>query len=190
MSGRLRTAALLGCGALSVHQLRYLLAHGDDASQALAREGHSYLGMLAPLIALVAGVALLDFLLTVVRRRTGTQPARRMRWIAATTTLLTIYASQETIEGLLSPGHPAGIDGLIGNGGWVAVPLAIAAGLVIALLLRSAERVIAKLLGDPPAPPVNTTPAVRRVATVLLAPRRSPLATKLAGRAPPHAFCS
>ncbi len=183
--------ALVAAGAFSVHQLRYLLAHGDAAGQVLANEGHSYLTALAPLLAVLVGVALLDFLLTLLARRDDTAtPAGRARWGAVTVTLLAVYVCQESLEGLLSPGHPGGLDALIGNGGWVAAPLALAVGLVIALVLRTADRVIASLARHRPRPLVHVRRAARRSRPAAAAARRSPLASKLAGRAPPAASCT
>src|SRR4051794_41911668 len=58
---RLRCFALLGAGALALHELRYLIAYGGDAGRALDEQGHGYLGTVAVLVALavVASVATL-----------------------------------------------------------------------------------------------------------------------------------
>ena len=44
----LRGAALMPAAALAVHQLRYALAFGDGAPQALSAQGHAYLTSIAP----------------------------------------------------------------------------------------------------------------------------------------------
>ena len=58
-----RAAALLSLAALALHQLRYLLAYGHDASGTLAHQGHAYLsGLVAPVIgvalAMIAAISL------------------------------------------------------------------------------------------------------------------------------------
>ncbi|MBA3301689.1 MAG: hypothetical protein H0T15_07440, partial [Thermoleophilaceae bacterium] len=98
--------------------------------------------------------------------------------------LLAIYTSQELVEGLLSPGHPAGIAGVIGHGGWIAIALALPLGAGIAFLLRAAEALIANRKGA-------TSRAGRRGSAPSV-PRRpehhrslDTVARHLAGRAPP-----
>lgn len=182
MQSRLRTAALLGMGALAVHQLRYLIAHGDGAGAALAREGHAYLGALAPAVAMLAGVAALDFLLALAVRRRGNTGS--YRWVAVTACLMAVYVGQESIEGLLAAGHPVGLAAVLGNGGWVALPLACAIGLGITLLLRGADLVLAAA-GRRPQPPARRAPGARHSSPPVLWVS-APLARNLAGRGPPH----
>ena len=50
-----------------------------------------------------------------------------------------IYAAQELLESLLATGHPAGLAGIFGYGGWWAVPAAVCVGLVVAALLHGAR---------------------------------------------------
>ena len=69
----------------------------------------------------------------------------RMRWLVCSAALLTVFVTQELVEGALSPGHPAGLAGVAGRGGWIAVPLALAIGALVAALLRGAEAVLARL---------------------------------------------
>lgn len=182
MASRLRIAALLGSGALGLHQLRYLIAHGDGAGEALAREGHAYLSAIAPVIAIVVGVATLEFLLALAVRRDADN--RRYRWVAVGGALLTIYIGQEMLEGVLAAGHASGVEAAFANGGWVAIPLAACLGLLITLLLRGADRALTARARCPRSEPARPLagPFARAVDLALL----SPLACHLAGRAPPH----
>ena len=89
-------------------------------------------------------------------------------------------------EGALAEGHPAGVAGVVGHGGWLAIPLALAVGALVAAAARGAEAL--ETLGDPrpipalrlPAPPLVAAPG-RAVAVV----GGRVLARHLAGRAPP-----
>jgi hypothetical protein len=156
-SWHLRTAALLGVGAFAVHQLRFAIPYGHEASHALAVQGHAYLLPVAPVL---VGVLLLAFahLLGAVARG-ARAPAVRFRrlWLGASICLTAVYSLQELIEGLVSPGHPGGVQGVAGHGGWLALPLSIAIGLAIALLTRGAAVAArARRAGRPwraPAPP-------------------------------------
>jgi hypothetical protein len=102
--------------------------------------------------------------------------------------LLALYSCQELLEGMLSTGHPGGFDGVFGEGGWWAVPLSLACGLLVAAALRCARAAIrwaaargrrATTSHGRPAP----APRPRR----LTLPRPVPLAGAAAGRAPPPA---
>src|SRR5439155_17156618 len=63
-------------------------------------------------------------------------------WGCASSALLAVYTLQEGLEGEFSPGHPTGLVGVFGHGGWTAIPLAITIGALIALLLEGARRTI------------------------------------------------
>ena len=185
-----RGAALLALGALAVHQLRYLAAFGSESGEALHREGHGYLAEALPiLVALAAAVLIASLVASALagsaRRGMPSVSARALRYGFA---LLVVYAAQELAEGALAAGHPAGISALIAEGGWVAIPLAAALGLVVALAerlhQRGAER-IAGYVARPLRPAEASDPAApvwRAAATPLAA---SPLAFGLARRPPP-----
>lgn len=105
---------------------------------------------------------------------------------AIAASLLAIYAGQELLEGLLATGHPAGLIGVFGSGGWWSVPVALVLGTVVALLLRSAEAAIALVArvrspGRPRSVPPRRQPAPRPI----FLPARSPFASAAPGRAPP-----
>jgi hypothetical protein len=138
-----RATGLLTLGALAVHQLRYSLAYGDAAPGALHEHGHDYLAVIAP--ALVAIAVAIAVAATLARSLggigsggTGQSPPRGLPYAAA---LLAVYAAQELTEGALSQGHPSGLAGLVADGGWIAVPLALLLGLIAATIARVLDRV-------------------------------------------------
>lgn len=186
----LRATAALAVGAFALHQLRYALGYGDAAMQTLAAHGHGYLAIVTPLLAVVAAVAAGQFLaqLASARRsgRAGRDAGRFGRvWMAAAGVLFATYAGQELLEGALSAGHPGGIAAVVGGGGWWALPLALAIGLVVALVMRGADACVARAarrrsLGS------RRAVSQWRPASVDL-PALRVLARNLAGRAPPLA---
>jgi hypothetical protein len=188
---RLRGALAMPAAALAVHQLRYVLAYGDGAGGELAGQGHAYLHSVTPWIALGMCVAVGSFLGRAAhawrtgRGATGASLALLKLWLAASAALLAIYAGQELLEGCLASGHATGLAGAFGAGGFWAVPAALWIGGLVALALRGAQVVLARLgrrgvsrarrgaVPRPLAPPVVFARPV------------APLATAAAGRAPP-----
>jgi hypothetical protein len=141
-----RRASLLVLGALALHQLRYALAYGDRTSAALASQGHSYLGDLGAVLAAFAASLVCARLLAAALGRLRPAPTGRAlprAALAFAAALLAIFAAQELAEGALSAGHPGGLAAVAANGGWLALPLALAIGLAAALgdrLLAGTER--------------------------------------------------
>ena len=196
LSPRLRAAALMPAAVLTVHQLRYLLAFGGGTGQELEKEGHQYLSALAAPIAMSVAIVVGLFVARLASAwREGAAEDGAPRWsflrLALTigASLLALYSCQELLEGMLSSGHPGGFEGVFGDGGWWAVPLSLACGLVIAAALRGARAAIRwaaarhrrpKASYGRPAP----APRPRRLAL----PRPVPLAGAAAGRAPPLAL--
>lgn len=138
---RARLAAILALGAFALHQLRYLIAFGSSSSEELARQGHGYMADWLPIVAVFTISALLG---TLIRGRFGAGLAkaslsRRAAIFAAA--LLAIFVTQESLEGVLSAGHPGGAAAVLGSDGWLAIPLAVAIGFVAALLARALEHV-------------------------------------------------
>jgi uncharacterized protein YcnI len=191
---RLRGAALFPVAALAVHQLRYELAFGGGAGEELAAQGHSYLeGLTLPIVLLVAlaagafagrlaggarGVGRPE------RRRAPGRPAVRA-WLLVALALVAIYAGQETLEGLLSTGHPGGLAGVFGDGGWLAIPVALAVAVAVVAILRLAAVVLARARRPAPGRVARTC----RGLTVACHARRrtpAPLARLGAERAPPR----
>jgi hypothetical protein len=183
---RVRLASILAVGAFAVHQLRYLTAYGGSS----AAEGHRYMSdFLAPLAVLVLAAVLA----TLLRGTEGAAPertplARRMAVFAGA--LLAIFAGQELLEGLMATGHPAGPAAVLGGGGWIALPLALAIGALAALLARAlegVERAIAVVHRE--RPPRRRAPAIRgrALAARTISLLSAPLAFGLARRPPPPA---
>lgn len=189
---KLRAASLLAAGAVFVHELRYAAAYGGSAGQALAVQGHSYLPLVESLVALLVLFAVARFALTTFRARDGvvteaTPPPFARLWTGASIALATLYTLQEGFEGAFAPGHPSGLIGVYGHGGWTALIFSLAVGAVIAALTRLAHGAIelvaagAATRRQPTAPArlswvVPDTPSGRRLDV---------LAWNLAGRAPP-----
>jgi hypothetical protein len=183
----LRLVALLAAGTFGVHQGRYALGYREEASRALAAQGHAYLIALGPLAAVAVMVALAALIRRVARGGGGATPAPRVGhlWASVTLALVAAYAAQESIEGALAAHHPAGAAGILGHGGWVVLPLALAAGLAIALAMRGASA--AADLGRPRRPwraPTQPPPRTLAMPHRTVAPRAgAPLAH--AARGPP-----
>jgi hypothetical protein len=183
----IRLASVLALGAFALHQLRYLLAYGGESGHELARQGHDYLASALPVLGVLALAALLA---TALRARlgprlTGTRTANRVLSYAAA--LLAVYSGQELLEGAVTAGHPGGVAALTADGGWIALPLALVFGLVVAIAVRFLERVEVALApyrdrrAAPRAPRVRGNPRPVRRRNPLLAP----LAFGLARRPPP-----
>src|SRR3954470_16227101 len=168
-----RGLLLLPAAAFVVHELRYRLAYGSRADVALAAQGHGYLDSLAPWLVLLLGLALGAFLLRVARSVAGRADSRPRRslaalWALSTVSLVAIYAVQELLEGVFAAGHPGGLTGLVGNGGWWALARAVVVGGAVAALLRLASAVVdAVRLAAPPR---------RRATAPLVRPRSAILA--------------
>jgi hypothetical protein len=187
-----RLAILLLLGALAVHELRYRLGFARQAEEAAHGHGHEHLVIAGPALATLCALGLA---MVIVRTAAGAQTGRRVRltlvWPAASMAMLSLYVSQELVEGLLSPAHPDGLAAVFGDGGSLAVPASAAVGAVVALAVR-----VSDLVGDAAArwlwALVPELPFTSGAASSLghrepPAPGRAPLASRAAGRAPPHA---
>ena len=190
----LARVALMPAAALAVHQLRYVLAFGGSAGVELARQGHSYLHSLVPWIVLLIGVAIGAFLCGLGRALGGQKSARRYTlslaalWLVCSLCLVAIYVSQEFLEGLFATGHPAGLAGIFGYGGWWSIPAALCVGLVLAAVFHGARWVldeVAQRCRDA-AGARKPRPARPQRPRDVLRPRLSPLAEGCSGRGPPR----
>jgi len=176
-----RGVVFLPAAALLVHQLRYWLSYGAQASNQLSGTGHGYLDSAVPWIVMLTAAGVGTF---AVRRRVGAQRSFTERWLGTAVLLLVLFTVQETLEGFFATGHPGGAGAVFGHGGWWAIPVALLVSFLLALLLRVADA----LARTPAAPPA------RRGAVLLFAPvavtplRARPLATAAAGRAPPRSL--
>jgi hypothetical protein len=175
-----RLAAILAVGAFALHQLRYLIASGASSAE------HSAHGYMTDLMAPIAVLVLAAALATLIRGTEGAAPARaplERRIALLAVALFAVYLCQESLEAVLTAGHPA----LLADGGWLALPLAVGIGALSALLasaLERVERAIAivhaeRVRSRPPAVRGRALPA--RVLSLLSAP----LAFGLARRPPP-----
>jgi hypothetical protein len=188
----LRVAALIAVAALALHELRYLIGFGGDAGAALDARGHGYLGAAGIAVALLAALAAAELLVAVRRAlRCGTaspQAPFGVLWMASSCALVVVYAGQELAEGVLVQGHPDGLATLAAAHGWVAAPLAVAIGAIVALLLRGSAAVeaLAAARAARQVPERGLAPQ-RCAAAPVLAPSTSLLARHMAGRAPPRA---
>jgi hypothetical protein len=134
-----RAIALLGGGSAAIHQLRYSIGYGDDASAALAAHPHGYLHSVLPGIATAIAIALATLLTRVARgTRAGSPTASNSPsrgesllrlWLSCAIALASIYFVQETVEG----------SGAVLHGGWIGIALAVPVGLLVALALRGAR---------------------------------------------------
>jgi hypothetical protein len=191
---RLAPLLLMPAGAFAVHQLRYWLAFGSHAGLLLERQGHSYLHSVVPWIVLLLAVAAGLFLRTLGRALSGewTVPGYSLSfaglWLACASTLLALYAGQELLEGLASAGHPAGLAGVLGYGGWWAIPSSACIGLVVCALLHGGRwlcHVAQRLAGGGIPQPHRRRVGARPPVDILLL-RLAPLAGGWSGRAPPR----
>jgi hypothetical protein len=182
---------LLPVAAFAVHQLRYELAYGSHTGAALAAQGHGYLDSMAPWLGVLLALGLGSFLTRLARAaggRTELRPRRSFAGLAALASLalFATYSVQEWLEGVFAVGHPAGLEGVFGHGGYWAVPLSVLAGLVVATLLRfasAAVETVARLAARRPlVGPASGTLRPTAFSPVLC----SPLARRSAGRAPPE----
>jgi hypothetical protein len=186
-------AALMPAAAFAVHELRFVLAFGGHASVELQRTGHSYLHSLVPWVVLLIAVSVGGFLWVLGRALSAQTSLPRYTfsltglWLVCSAALVAIYVSQEFLEGLFATGHPAGLAGIFGYGGWWSIPAALCVGLVLAAVFHGARWVLDEV-AKRHARPLTGVPgraAARPVPRDVLLPRRAPLADGWSGRGPP-----
>jgi hypothetical protein len=176
----LRWGGCLSVGLIAVHQLR-LLAAPSSAGHA------SVVALLMPAGVLMAAAAL-ALVGELVGIRRGRAPAPgcaspQRVWVVATLVLIALFVAQELLEGLLLHGHEAGLAGVFGLGGWTALPLAVAVGGIVALIMVGVRSALSRAAGAP-----RRRERPRAVPRRRLAASWRPagvLARKLASRAPP-----
>jgi hypothetical protein len=192
--GRLAQLALMPAAAFAVHQLRYWLTYGAKAGVELQRQGHSYLHSVVPWLVLLIAVALGAFLVALGRAFAGRCSRSQYTlsfvalWLLCAMALVAIYVTQEFLEGLFATGHPGGLAGIFGYGGWWSIPASLCVGLVLAAVFHGARRVlhdVAQRRAHPPFRPARTTWQARPPSDVVLA-RVSPLSAGWSGRGPPR----
>jgi hypothetical protein len=186
----LRATSLVAVAALALHELRYLIGFGGRTPEALSSQGHGYLPVAVALAGALLVVAAAQLTGRVLRARLqggGEERAPRLRvaWLWASVALLAIFVAQESLEGLLSSGHPEGLAAITANGGLVAIPLAAVLGGLVALGLRGAGRVLAAAARRARASLPRPRARLRRPRSEPARPLAGVLALNLAGRAPP-----
>jgi hypothetical protein len=184
---------LVPAAALLVHQLRYTLAFGSQAGAQLAATGHSYQHSLVPWVILALGIGLSSFLRRAAHALRSGDTGRLARlsalslWGVTTAGLLVVYALQELLEELYATGHPTGVGGVFGHGGWWAVPSAVVVAIGVVALLRAGCAVL-RFAGRLAARPIRFRPLTPGAPAAVLLVVPAPLARAAAGRAPPHAL--
>jgi hypothetical protein len=189
---RCARAATVPAAAFAVHQLRYLLTYGGAAGAELQHQGHSYLHSLVPWIVLLLAVAGGGFLSALGRAMAGRRTLSRFGlslvglWLTCSACLVVIYVSQECLEGVFATGHPAGLAGIFGYGGWWSVPAALCVGLVLAALLHGARWVLDEVAAHC-ASAARSAPVAPGAGPLrdLRLPSWPPLALGWSGRGPP-----
>jgi hypothetical protein len=127
-----------------VHELRYVLGHGEYSARVLAEHGHGHLGFVQPLLGLLLALVFASVIWQLLRPPAGaSRPSVMALWACASAALISIYVIQESAEALVTASHPLGVECVLGHGGWWAIPLSLAVGLGIALALRGADAVVA-----------------------------------------------
>jgi hypothetical protein len=190
---RIRAAALIAVGALGVHDLRYLLEYHGRVAHELSVQGHGYLRLTTPAIASFLVLVGAAFLARLMRAYAGGSadarplPSTRRMWLLASSLLVGVYACQEWAEGVLAGGHPGGLAAPFSHGGWLALPLALAIGLLIALALRGAAAAIAVAARRGARAWLAASAPLRSSVTrsVWAPPLEGALARRLSPRAPP-----
>ena len=143
---------LLAAGALGVHQLRYAVGFGDHAGQVLAAQGHSYLASVLPMATAFAVVALASIALGLSRGAPSRRPLGVVRlWVSASLCLALVFAIQESAEGMVAAGHPAGAAAFLGGSSWTGLALSVPVGLLIAFILRGADDAAAERVAISPS---------------------------------------
>jgi hypothetical protein len=177
--------------AFAVHQLRYALAYGTHAKAELAATGHTYLHSLVPWLVVMLAVGLSTFIRRAAHAlRTGETGTFTRRswvtlWAATAGGLFAIYTVQESLETFFASGHPTGVAGVVGHGGWWAVPAAAVVSLLVVAALRLGRTIVQTAGRLAPRRYRFTVPTHIDPREVVLVPAR-PLARSAAGRAPPR----
>jgi hypothetical protein len=184
--------SLLAAGSVLVHELRYVAGYGSNAGEALAEQGHSYMPWFEALATVLVALAAVRLLTLLVRATRGAAPDRPppsfgRLWLTSGLALAAVYVAQEGFEGRFAPGHPAGVVGVFGHGGWTALVFSALVAAVIAVVTRLAHHavvLVARRAARRVSPRSVAPPWP--VLSILGARRLDVLACNLAGRAPPQ----
>ncbi len=188
----LRCAVLMAIAAIGIHEIRSAERLGEHANGTLAAGAHGYVDLLTLAVTVLGAVAAAHLMvrLVITRHSTATPyaPHRTLRvWWLASIVLISVGFGQELLESLAAPGSSPNVAGMLDQGGWTAIPLAILLAGGVALGVRGADVAIARAGGR------RFAPARRRRGTgSRRLPRGhlrlpAPLADRASGRAPPPA---
>ena len=185
--------ALLPPAAFAVHQLRYFLAYGELCGDRAPAAGPLIPAFGRPWIVVLIALAVGLFLRALGRAFAGESSVPRYAgsflalWLICAASLVAIYTGQEFLEGLFATGHPAGLIGVFGFGGWWAIPAAVGIGLVLAAVFHAGTWVLREVVrryGCLRAPRAHRRPVRARQAQVFVR-RLAPLVGGWSGRGPP-----
>jgi hypothetical protein len=182
--------ALFVFAAFAVHQARYVLAEGSHAREAMAHQGHAYLGLALPLLASLVIVLTAFSLVEATTRRSGGLRSRGASKIATiimfAVALTLVFTLQESAEGFLSSGHPHGLGAAFGQGGWLALPLSLLFSVALTLIIDTLAVVEQRLAIRPARVRARAPLAVGRELSARVTPlARRALAFGFARRPPP-----
>jgi hypothetical protein len=166
---------LIALGAFAVHQLRYLVGG------ALAVPDHGYLESVLPVLVLLGLSSVFGSVMVAARDRRGLPPSRAASWTVCTIALLAVFGVQETAEG--------GLATALGHGSWAALPIAIAVGRLVSLLLSGLSVVERRVAGVRPRVAARGQAVLGRARPCEAQPLAcAALAFGLARRPPPRSF--
>jgi hypothetical protein len=187
---------LMPVATVLVHQLRYILTYGARAGRELTEQGDAYVHSLYPwfvaLLPLFLGVLVVQLARSATSpraERNSAPPRLWILWAGGFAALLVGYVAQEGLEVILGSAHTDFFTQAFGAGGWCVLPIAAAVAFAWALLARGTQAALRAVAGRAYAWRAATSvgkPAKRHFPKApALAPHGSPLARRLAGRAPP-----
>ncbi|MGI9556758.1 MAG: hypothetical protein ACR2N5_02330 [Solirubrobacterales bacterium] len=183
-----RMGAVLAIGALALHHLSYLAAHGGGASEVLAGSGHGYLALIAPaVIVAAAGLAVAGVAIPVLnRRRLLTRSTFESRAVGLAAAMLALFVAQELAEALVMGGSASAA---LLAGGWLTMPLALVLGALGSFALAGLAAVSDAIVRERPSMWRRRRSAVRALppAPSLVPLPAHALAFGFARRPPPYA---
>jgi hypothetical protein len=180
--------------AFAVHQLRYWLAFHGGAGLELQRTGHSYLHSVVPWVVFLLAATAGAFLVALGRAFAGQRTVARYGisfvalWLICAAALVAIYATQEFLEGLFATGHPGGLVGIFGFGGWWSIPAAGCVALVLTAIFHGARWALNEITHRRRHRPQAIAIPIFKVPVpqAPLLPSLVPLADGWSGRGPPR----
>ena len=175
-----RAAGVVLTGELAVHELRYLIAP-------VTQSAHGYLPLLGLLsVALLAAAAGQLALVAERARSTGRDDHVQMgfgrAWALVAGGVVALFWLQESIEALLLGAGMGAAAAPFAAGGWVALPLAVGLGALLAMALTGARAVVRTAARRTRAALSRRRPHRRRPPAPVLLTALPPLALNRAGR--------